>query len=146
MGVDYSGRFIVGLKMEGDDLAEEKVVPNCKHNPPQDVRFCPDCGTRVGQSRRIVYPDWWRGDEDWKLETLDMIPGTDRRYVIVGKVLQSEFLGDHLASGAMLVPTFTGNEHLLREEIVATLIKRGARLDEIKKGTFGFWFTIHASY
>ena len=48
MSTDYSAVTIVGYKIDTSNFYEEVKKPNCGHNPPKDVKFCPTCGTKVG--------------------------------------------------------------------------------------------------
>ena len=48
MGIYYRATTVIGYRVSTDNCYETIEKPNCTHNPPTDVNFCPKCGKKVG--------------------------------------------------------------------------------------------------
>lgn len=64
MGTYYTSSTIIGFKVTPTNIYDTKVVQNCTHNPPADVKFCPTCGKKVGSRVERTRTDAWEEFKD----------------------------------------------------------------------------------
>jgi hypothetical protein len=66
MGIYYVASTIIGFRVSTKDCYTTKSEPNCSHNPPPSVTYCPSCGrkveTRNTRSYRKEYTDDFRDE------------------------------------------------------------------------------------
>jgi hypothetical protein len=48
MGTYYTATTVIGFKVSTKKCYVRRSEPNCSHSPPNNVKFCPQCGVRVG--------------------------------------------------------------------------------------------------
>jgi len=97
------GRALVGLRVDQDQLYENKEVPNCDHK--HDSKFCPNCGKPAGTTTERVLKDFVELEypgEDYphKVAGYEVIhPVEDDRYYVIlfrPEIGTDESLSDNL--------------------------------------------------
>jgi hypothetical protein len=137
MGVDYYGYFVLGVRVEDEELESKELTPSCGCNPHK-TKFCPNCGAIWEMLQLRKKPEWIHEDN---IDGFDIVTGTDARFFVIGKRFETTSMGRY-SGGCDLVPDISGYDLPAYElQIRAALSRRG-----VPDGTFGFYYVLVCSY